>query len=79
MLNQDASSFHLKKGHFTELLDGRLPMERERNSYNKEKDQNSSIRNSLSKDLRDSSIYIRAQSISQADRSKSVLSQFSGN
>jgi hypothetical protein len=60
MLNQDVSSFHLKKGHFTGLVDGRLPIERERKFYSKEKDIDPTIRNSASKDLRSSSIYIRA-------------------
>lgn len=38
MLSNDGNSFHLKKGRFTDFIDGRLPMDRERKYYNKEKD-----------------------------------------
>ena len=38
MLSSDKSSFHLKKGRFTQFIDGGLPMDRERQSYNKERD-----------------------------------------
>ena len=44
MLSNDANSFHLKKGRFTEFIDGRLPMDRERKYYNKEKDSDPTIR-----------------------------------
>jgi hypothetical protein len=73
MLSNDANSFHLKKGRFTEFIDGRLPMDRERKYYNKEKDSDPTIRMSASKDNMDSSIYLRAHTISQA-RSKSQMS-----
>ena len=38
MLSNDGNSFHLKKGRFTDFIDGKLPMDRERKYYNKEKD-----------------------------------------
>jgi hypothetical protein len=64
MLSKDGTSFHLKKGRFTEFIDGRLPMDRERKHYSKEKDIDPSIRMSVSKDNLNSSIYLRAQTIS---------------
>lgn len=76
MLSNDANSFHLKKGRFTEFIDGRLPMERERKYYNKEKDSDPTIRMSASKDNMNSSIYLRAHTISQHDRSKSQISNY---
>ena len=75
MLSNDGNSFHLKKGRFTEFIDGRLPMDRERKYYSKEKDQDPTIRMSESKDNLNSSIYLRALTISQA-RSKSQISSY---
>ena len=60
MLSNDGNSFHLKKGRFTEFIDGRLPMDRERKFYCKEKDIDPTIRMSASKDNLNSSIYLRA-------------------
>jgi len=75
MLSKDGNSFHLKKGRFTEFIDGRLPMDRERKYYSKEKDSDPTIRLSASKDNLNSSIYLRAHSISEA-RSKSQISSY---
>jgi hypothetical protein len=50
MLSADKSSFHLKKGRFTQFIDGRLPLDRERKFYSKEKDQDPAIRMSASKE-----------------------------
>jgi hypothetical protein len=58
MLGEEIKPFNLKKGHFTSLVDEKLPFARERGSYDPDKEFTLHGRRSSSKDL--TSIYYRA-------------------
>ena len=63
ILSEEGKAFNLKKGLFTSLVDEKLPFERERSSYDPEKEYSLHGKRSSSKDL--TSIYYRAQTISK--------------
>lgn len=63
ILSEEPKPFHLKRGLFTNFVDEKLPFERERKSYDPDKEYSLHGRRSSSKDL--SSIYFRAHTISK--------------
>lgn len=71
ILSEEPKPFNLKRGLFTNFVDEKLPFDRERKSYDPDKEYSLHGRRSSSKDL--TSIYYRAHTISK-DRTQSQLS-----